>query len=117
MMKRLALFLIIVTLCLAASLAQGRRGGFGAGRARGGPVHMDERTALDVLAVLLYLAPSGRTLLISDVPNASQLRPHIPRSASASCVMAFTPSPSAPALEGLPRHGPHRPRLIACNSS
>ena len=47
----------------------------------------------------------------------SSLPPHTPRSASASCVMDFSPSPSAPALGGLPRHGPYRPRLIACNSS
>jgi hypothetical protein len=63
MMKRLAVFLIIVTLCLAASLAQGRRGGFGGGRARGGPVHMDERTALDVLAVLLHLSEAQQQQL------------------------------------------------------
>ena len=63
MRKRLVMILIIVTLCLAASLAQGRRSGFGEGRARGGPVHMDERTALDVLAVLLHLSEAQQQQL------------------------------------------------------
>jgi Spy/CpxP family protein refolding chaperone len=63
MMKRLAMFLIIVTLCLVASFAQGRRGGFGGGRARGGPVQMDERTALDLLAVLLNLSDAQQQQL------------------------------------------------------
>src|SRR4029453_10936412 len=67
--------------------------------------------------VPLYLAPSGRTLLISDVLDVSPLRSHTPSAASASCVMDFSPSPSAPVPGGLPRHEPYRPRLIAYNSS
>jgi|SRR6516165_2081116 len=63
MMKRLAMFLIIVTLCPATPFARGRRGGFGGGRARGGPVHMDERLALDLLAVLLNLSDAQQQQL------------------------------------------------------
>jgi LTXXQ motif family protein len=54
-MKQLAKLLIIVTLFPALSFAQGRRGGFGAGRARGGPFQMDERTALNLFSALLNL--------------------------------------------------------------
>ena len=72
MMKRLARFLIIVTLCLAASLAQGRRGGFGEGRARGGPVHLDERTTLDLFAVLLHLSDAQQQQLHTVLDAAVQ---------------------------------------------
>ena len=72
MRKRLVMILIIVTLCLAASLAQGRRGGFGGGRARGGPVHMDERLALDLLAVLLNLSDAQQQQLHTVLDAAVQ---------------------------------------------
>ena len=62
-MKQLAKLLIIVTLFPALSFAQGRRGGFGGGRARGGPVQMDERTALNLFSALLNLSDAQQQQL------------------------------------------------------
>jgi hypothetical protein len=61
-MKRLATLLIIGTLSPAISLAQGRHGGMRAG-ARGGPVLMDDRTALLILSALLSLSESQQQQL------------------------------------------------------
>ena len=75
-MKRLAKFLIILTLCSAVSLAQGRRGGArgggGQGGGRGGPVQMDERTALALLSVLLSLSDPQRQQLTTVFDAAAQ---------------------------------------------
>jgi hypothetical protein len=61
-MKRLAIFLIIVALSPAISIAQGRHGGTRGG-ARGGAVPMDDRTALLILAALLNLSDSQQQQL------------------------------------------------------
>jgi len=75
-MKRLAKFLIILTLCSAVSLAQGRRGGArgggGQGGGRGGPVQMDERTALLLLSALLSLSDPQRQQLTTVFDAAVQ---------------------------------------------
>src|SRR3984885_5667582 len=84
-MKRLAKFLIILTLCSAVALAQGRRGGArgggGQGGGRGGPVQMDEGTSLLLLSALLSLSDSQRQQLttvfdaatLTAAPIATQL--------------------------------------------
>lgn len=61
-MKRLAKLFIILILCPAVCLAQGRRGGTRGG-ARGGAVQMDERTALLLLSALLNLSDSQQQQL------------------------------------------------------
>jgi len=75
-MKRLAKLLIILTLCSAVSLAQGRRGGARGGGARGGgrsgPVQMDERTALVLISALLSLSDSQRQQLTTIFDAAAQ---------------------------------------------
>ena len=71
-MKRLVKFLIILTLCSAVSLAQGRRGGARGGGGRGGPVEMDERTALLLLSTLLSLSDSQRQQLTTVFDAAAQ---------------------------------------------
>jgi Spy/CpxP family protein refolding chaperone len=61
-MKRLTIFLIIVALSPAISLAQGRHGGMRGG-ARGGAVQMDDRTVLLILSALLNLSDSQQQQL------------------------------------------------------
>jgi Spy/CpxP family protein refolding chaperone len=89
-MKHTLKLLFIVTVCPTLLLAQGRRGGMGrAGRGggamgagRGGPVQMDEREALDLVALLLNLTDPQKQQLqtIFDaaekiaLPAATQLQ-------------------------------------------
>ena len=80
-MKRLAKLLIILTLCSAVSLAQGRRGGARGGGAqgggaraggRGGPAQIDERTAIVLISALLSLSDAQRQQLTTIFDAAAQ---------------------------------------------
>lgn len=61
------------------------------------------------------LAPCGRTFFSATCLTLRS--PHTYNPVSASCVIGVSPSPPAPAPGGSLRHGPYRPRLMACNSS
>jgi hypothetical protein len=66
---------------------------------------------------LVYLAPSGRTLLISDAPDTSPTTPSYQQFCQRELCHGFFSIPITPVPGGLPRHGLYRPRLIACTSS
>src|SRR5262249_48372177 len=63
----------------------------------------------------LKLAPCGRTFFSATCLTLRS--PHTYTPVSTSCVIGVSPSPPAPAPGGSLRHGPYRPRLMACNSS